>query len=124
VAAKKFTKPVLEALREKKYVYIRSGVEHRFIPVWPVVVADRLFIRSWTMKKDGWTAAFRAEPNGAIRVGERVVRVKARRVTSETLNAAIDRGYREKFNTESNLKYARGLTRGKRRTTTTELVPA
>lgn len=122
--AKRFTKPVLEALRKGKYVYIRAGSDHRFIPVWPVVVNDRLFIRSWTIKPDGWTAAFRENPAGAIRVGARVVKVRGRRAAGNAINAAVDRGYAEKFTTEFSRKYVRGLCRGRRRTTTTELTPA
>ena len=123
MAGKRFTRPVLSALDEGKYVYIRSGDDHRFIGVWPVVVRDRLFIRSWNDKPQGWYRAFLDNPDGAIRVGEREVRVRARPVRSGPLNDAIDQAYRDKFTTKTNLKYVRGLATARRRATTTELVP-
>jgi hypothetical protein len=122
MAAKRFTRSVLSALDEGKYVYIRSG-DHRFIAVWPVVVRDRLFVRSWNDKPTGWHRAFLDNPDGAIRVGDREVRVRARPVRGDGLNDAIDQAYRDKFTTKANLKYVRGLASARRRGTTTELVP-
>ena len=120
---KRFTRPVAAALDETTYLYIRSGADHRFIAVWPVVVKGRLFARSWNDKPTGWRRAFVEDPNGEIRLGDRVIRVRTRRVTGERLNAAIDEAYRAKYNSKSNLKWTRGLTRGKRRETTTEFIP-
>ena len=115
---------MLAALDEGHYVYIRSGTDHRFIGVWPIVVERRLFIRSWNDKPTGWYRAFLAEPRGAIRIGDKIVPVRAKRLRSERLNETIDRAYLEKYNSKGNLKYSKGLAEPARRATTTELTPA
>jgi hypothetical protein len=119
-----FTRPVIAALEKSKIVGIRAGGEHRFIGVWPVVVEGRLFVRSWTRKKDGWHRAFQDDPLGGIEIpnGRRIA-VKAVAVKSERLKKAVDFAYREKFNTPGSLKYVRGFHRPSRRNTTTEMVP-
>jgi hypothetical protein len=120
----RFRRPLLAALADGHFVRIRAGEgPHRFIPIWVVVVGGRVFVRSWTMKPGGWWRAFLDEPHGAIEIDARNVRVRARPVKGERLTAAIDRAYLEKYNTRGSLKYARGLGRGRRRRTTTELLP-
>ena len=115
---------VITALDKSKIVGIRAGREHRFIGVWPVVIEDRLFVRSWTRKPDGWYRAFAKDPHGAIQVGTRTVSVRAVPVRSERLKKSVDLAYRTKFNTPGSLKYVRGFHRPSRRNTTTEFVPA
>ena len=120
----RFTKPVLAALSDGKILGVRAGREHRFTGVWMVVVSRRLFVRSWNDKPTGWRRAFRDEPRGAIELlSGREVPVRARAVTSERLLAAIDAAYAEKYHTPASLKWVRGMSRGRRRLTTTELVP-
>jgi hypothetical protein len=121
---RRFTKPVLGALSEDKILGVRVGNEHRFTGVWMVVVNGRLFVRSWNDKATGWRRAFRAEPRGAIRLlSGREIRVRARAVTRERQLAAVDAAYAAKYHTPASLKWVRGLCRGGRRLTTTELVP-
>jgi len=52
---------------ETKYLYIRTG-DHRFIPIWVVVVSGRVIVRSWNDRADGWYRAFLASPCGAIQI--------------------------------------------------------
>ena len=41
---------------------IRAGNRmHRFIGIWVVVVDDRVFVRSWSLKPQGWYRTFLAE---------------------------------------------------------------
>ena len=121
---RRFTKPVLTALTEGKILGIRSGSEHRFTGVWMVVVNGRLFVRSWNDKATGWRRAFLAGPRGAIQLASgRQVRVRARTPKGERLLAAIDEAYAAKYDTTASQRWVRGLTRGRRRLTTTELVP-
>src|SRR5258708_4001272 len=84
---------VVAAADASKILGIRAGGkwDHRFIGVWPIVVAGRLFARSWTLKPTGWFRTFLADPQGVIQVGEREVRVRARRVTSESILDQIER---------------------------------
>ena len=84
---------------------------------------DRLLVRSWSVKPDGWYRRFLREPRGTIRVGEHEVAICAVPVRSGTLRDAADRAYLEKYNTRGALKYARDLGQEKSRATTLELVP-
>jgi hypothetical protein len=103
---------------------IRAGAEHRFIGIWVVVVEGRVFVRSWSVKPDGWYRAFLEDPRGAILVGGRELPVRAVRTRGERLKDAISRAYLEKYGTRSSIKYARDMGRLKSRATTVELVPS
>ena len=117
-------RPVVAAIDASKILGIRAGgrSDHRFIGVWPVVVDGRVFVRSWTLKPDGWYHAFREDPRGTIQVGEREIRVRAVSVRSERLLVAVERAYADKYPTPSSRKYVRGFRTARRRATTTEFV--
>jgi len=123
-ARRSFSAPVLAALAAEKMIGIRSGKTHRYTGVWTVVVRKRVFVRSWNDEETGWHRAFREEPRGEVRVGERVVRVRAKPVRGAGLLAAIERAYAEKYDTKASLKWVRGFRVPWRRATTTEFVPA
>ncbi len=118
-----FSRHVLAALDEAKIIGLRAGAEHRFTGVWVVVARHRVFVRSWNDGAQGWHQAFFKEPRGALRLDARQIPVRARKVSSERLLEAIDRAYREKYDTKANLKWVRGFHLARRRMTTTELVP-
>jgi hypothetical protein len=121
---RRFPGEIVAAIRDGKIIGIRAGSQpHRFIGIWAVVVDGRVFVRSWTLKPQGWYRTFLEEPRGAIMVGDREIAVRALRTRSERLKAAVDRAYLEKYNTPGSIKYARGLRTAKRRATTTELQP-
>jgi hypothetical protein len=121
---RRFSPSVLAALDKGKILGIRAGRgEHRFIGVWMVVVNGRLFVRSYTLKPDGWYHTFLEEPRGVIQVGAREIRVRAVRTRSERVKNAVDRAYAVKYNTPGALKYVRGFRNKKRKDTTTELMP-
>ena len=121
---KRLSRPVVAAADASKIMGIRAGArsEHRFVGVWPIVVNGRLFARSWTSTRDGWYRTFLEDPLGTIQVGEREVRVRARRVTSERLLDRIEDAYAEKYDTKASQKYVRGFRTARRRATTTEFV--
>ncbi len=121
---KTFPPRVLDALAVEKMIGIRSGRIHRYTGVWAVVVRGRVYVRSWNDKETGWYRAFLEEPRGEIRVGERVVRVRARTVRGARRIEAIERAYAEKYDTTASLKWVRGFRAPRRRATTTEFVPA
>ncbi len=58
-----------------------------------------------------------------IEVNGREIPVRAVFTRSERLKAAVDRAYREKYNTPGSLHFVKGFRIKKRRDTTTELVP-
>ena len=121
---RRFTGEVLAVIRDAKILGIRAGNgPHRFIGIWAVVVQDRVFVRSWSLKPRSWYRTFLEEPHGAVRIASREIAIRAVRTRSERLKDAVDRAYLGKYNTPGSMKYARELGRAKSRDTTTELVP-
>ena len=120
---KRFSKAVVAVLDATKYLGIRSGSEHRFSAVWPVMMQGRLFIRSWNDKPTGWYRAFVADPLGSIQLAGREIPVRARLTRSERLRDAVTRAYAEKYNTKGSEKWVRGFEEPGRAATTLELLP-
>jgi len=122
---KRLARAIVSAADASKIMGIRAGKssDHKFIGVWPIVVNGRLFARSWTLTKGGWYKTFLEDPLGTLQVGEREIRVRARRVTSERLRDQIEEAYAGKYHTRASQKYVRGFRTPRRRETTTEFVP-
>ena len=122
--AASFPRPTLEAIRDGKILGIRAGTKpHRVIGIWAVVLENRVFVRSWTVKPDGWYRALREDPQGVIEVAKQRLRFRAVFTRSERLSKAVDRAYLAKFRTPWAAKLARAFKTEKRRATTTELRP-
>jgi hypothetical protein len=122
---RRFPKDVVTAIRDGKILGIRAGTKpHRIIGIWAVVVENRVFVRSWSLKPRSWYRTFLEEPRGVIQVDGREIPVRAVFTRSERLKKAVDRAYAEKYNTPGSRHYVQGFARSKkRRDTTTELVP-
>lgn len=121
---RRFPKVILAAIHDSHVLGIRAGTQpHRFIGIWAVVVEDRVFVRSWSLKPRSWYRTFLAEPRGVIQVANREIAVRAVHTRSERLKDAVSLAYRQKYHTPGSIKYARDLSRAKSRATTTELVP-
>jgi hypothetical protein len=121
---KRFPHEILAVIRESRSLRLRAGNgTHRFIGIWVVVVKDRVFIRSWSVKANGWYRTFLKEPRGAIQVSDYGIAVRAVPAKSERLRNAVDRAYLDKYGTPGALKYAKDLAQPKSRATTIELVP-
>jgi len=121
----RFSRPILVAIDEAKIVGVRAGAgsDHRFIGIWIVVVDGRVFARSWTQLPGGWYRTFLEDELGTIQVGERLLRVRARRARGERIRDAVERAYAEKYPTPGSLKYVRGFRTPRRRETTMEFLP-
>ena len=123
-AKRGFDDDIVAAIRDGKILGIHAGSQpHRFIGIWAVVVEERVFVRSWSLKPRSWYRAFLEEPRGAINVEGRELPIRAVRTRSERLKDAVDMAYLEKYKTPGSIKYARDMGRKKSRDTTTELVP-
>lgn len=123
-AKQSFPKTVVATIRNEKIVGIHAGTKpHRVIGIWAVVVENRVFVRSWSLKPRSWYRTFLEEPRGALHIAGRVIRVRAVHTRSERLKEAVTRAYKEKYNTPGSLYFVRGFAHKKRRDTTTELVP-
>jgi hypothetical protein len=119
----KFSNDFIEALRKSKILGVRAGTEHRFTGVWPVVIDDRLFVRSWNDKATGWFRAFRKEPKGAIQVGGLEIPVRARPTRSARIREAVTAAYGEKYNTKASRKWVEGFAEPARELATLEFIP-
>jgi hypothetical protein len=120
----RFSDDVLAHLRKGKTLRIRAGSSaHRFIGIWVVVVEDRVFVRSWSVKPAGWYRTFLKKRRGAIQAGDREIAVRAVHTKSKRLKDAIDRAYLAKYSSPGELKYVRDLCSAKSRVATIELVP-
>ena len=124
VQARRLPRTVVSAIDASKILGIRAGVrsDHRFVGVWPVVVEGRVFVRSWTLKPDGWYRTFLADPLGTLQVGQRQVRVRAVRVRSQRILGAIEDAYAAKYSTPASRKYVRGFRTARRREASIEFV--
>jgi hypothetical protein len=121
---RRFPDDILSAVRDGRMIGIRAGSEpHRFIGIWAVVVENRVFVRSWSLKERSWWRIFCRDPKGAIQVAGREIAVRAIRTRSERLKDIVDRAYLAKYSSPGSIKYARDLGRATSRATTTELVP-
>lgn len=121
-APQRFPADIVAKLREGKGLRIRAGTgDHRFIGIWVVVVKDRVFVRSWSLKQGGWYRTFLEEPSGAIRMADRHIPVFAVPIRDKRLLDAIDRAYLDKYNTPGAIKYARDLGSPQSRAATLEL---
>jgi hypothetical protein len=122
--AVQFSRSVVAAIDASKILGLRAGVApHRFTGVWVVVVNGRVFVRPWNDKAQGWYRAFLEEGRGVMQVGDREVRVRARKSRGERLMDAIDLAYKEKYPTPASRKWVRGFATPRRRATTLELLP-
>ena len=121
--AKTFPPEVVSAIDKGKIIGIRCGNDHRFIGLWVVVVENRVFVRSWSLKPNGWHAAFLKNPTGALTISNDEYEITTVQTRSERLKDLVSKAYAAKYNTKGSLKYVQDLSGKKSRDTTTELVP-
>jgi hypothetical protein len=122
---RRLPRAVVAAIDKSKILGIRAGArsDHRFIGIWAVVVDGRVFGRSWTLKPGGWYRTLLEDPIGVIQVGERQVRIRAKRARGTRISDAVERAYAEKYATPGSLKYVRGFRVPRRRESTMEFLP-
>src|SRR5262252_8322463 len=102
----RFPAEIVAEIRDSKILGIRAGTApHRIIGIWAVVVENRVFVRSWSLKPRSWWRTFLEEPQGAIEVGGKRMRVRAVQTRSERLKDAVSLAYREKYATPGSVKY-------------------
>lgn len=118
-----FPADLVEALDAAKILGVRAGATHRWTGVWVVVEEGRAFVRSWNDAPTGWFRAFLAEPEGAIRVGDREVPVRGDRVRSARLRNAVTAALARKYPTPGSRKWVEGFAEPGRATNTLELTP-
>ena len=122
---RQFPRAVVAAIDASSILRVRAGErsDHRFTGVWPVVVAGRVFARSWTLTAGGWYRTFLEDPLGAILIGEREIKVRAVRVRGERIRDAVEEAYAAKYTTKASVRYVRGFRTERRREATMEFLP-
>jgi hypothetical protein len=123
-ATSRFSDEQLAALNMARGIHIRAGLgTHRFIGIWFVLVEGRVFVRSWSVKPNGWYRTFLRDPRGKVQLGKIEIAIRAIPIRSKSLRDAVDKAYLERYNTAGAIKYAKDLGMEKSRATTLELVP-
>lgn len=113
----------LATVRSARRVAIRAGsAAHRFTSLWAVVVGDRVFVRSWSVKPRSWYRTLLVEPHGVLQLKEREVGFRSVHTRSEVVKAAVDQAYVLKYDHPGDIPYVKDMTGPKSRATTTELV--
>ena len=122
---KRFSRAIVAAFDGSKIIGIRAGhkSDHRFTGTWVVVVNNRVYARSWTLKSGGWYRTFLEDPLGTVQVGDRQLRVRAVIARGERIRNAVEDAYAEKYSTKASAKYVRGFRTARRREATVEFTP-
>lgn len=122
---RRLPRAVVSAIDASKILGVRAGnrATHRFTGIWPVVIQDRVFGRSWSLQPGGWYRTFLDDPRGTLQVGTRAIRIRAVPVRSERLRDAVERAYAAKYPAPGSRKYVRGFRTQRRRGATMEFVP-
>jgi hypothetical protein len=89
-ANQRFSEDIVAEFRGSKGLRIRAGTKlHRFIGIWAVVVNDRVFVRSWSVKPRGWYRTLLEEPRGTVRIANREMTLL---LNAHTGMLALDQG--------------------------------
>jgi hypothetical protein len=119
-----FSDEILAAVGKAMVIGLRVGDgTHRIIGIWAVVVEKRVFVRSWSLKPQGWYSASLKEPSGLMQIAGQELAIRIVHTRSERLKDAVNQAYRAKYKTPGSLQYVKDLCEPKSRATTTELVP-
>jgi hypothetical protein len=119
-----FPEEVIAEFRRKKGLRIRAGAgSHRFIGIWFVLVRDRVFVRSWSVKPDGWYRTFLTDSGGTVKIANYEIGIRAVRTRDKRLRDEIDQAYLDKYNSAGEIRYARDLASVASRAATLELRP-
>ena len=123
----RFSEEVIAAINKDRILGIRAGSDsdHRVIGIWAVVVEGRIFVRSYTMKQEGWWRTILQDPYGEAFVSKRKrgIKIRAVQTKSEKLKDAVSAAYKEKYNTRGSVGYVEEMSKKPLRDTTTELIP-
>ncbi|WP_225000187.1 DUF2255 family protein [Cesiribacter sp. SM1] len=119
------TTDVISYINSNNLVGIRGGSKPReFLYIWMVVVANRIFVRSWGLSERSWYTAFLEEGTGAIKCGETEVAVRGIIPADiAVLGPKINEAYLQKYTSEHNRPYANGIVQPAHMAKTLELVP-
>lgn len=89
---------ILELINQTATPQIKAGEVHRFNDIWLVVADNRIFCRQYSFGTKSWYSAFLEDPDGYIRCGDTVVKVKGMIPKDlPELGVKINEAYIEKY---------------------------
>jgi hypothetical protein len=94
-----FDADVLDALRRRKEVGIRTGRNQRPVTIWIVVVDDAVFVRSVRGPLGKWYIAARADGEATLVIDQRELPVRATPAPDPADVAAVSRAILSKYAT-------------------------
>ena len=102
----------IKYIQANNHIGIKAGTERdSFLEIWMVVVDNRIFARSWGFAQRSWYHTFLRNPEGEIKCGSEVFKIRAQIPADEVdLMKNINEAYLSKYSaTEHNKKYANGI---------------
>ncbi len=101
----------LEYIINNNLIGIKAGIDRLvFLDIWMVVVDNRIFARSWGFAERSWYNSFLQNPVGQIKCGDNIFPIKAIVPSDNDLIAEkINTAYLTKYNTGTNIEYAKGI---------------
>lgn len=114
----------LEYINSHNIIEIKAGQQRTsFLEIWMVTVNDRIFARSWGLAERSWYHTFLETPEGQIKCGEEIFKIKALVPDDlKELTPDINTAYLTKYNTGSNLHYSKGIIQQKHIEKTMEFI--
>lgn len=108
-----FPKDFYSYLSNHTLIEIKGGTTREtFLPIWMVTVDDRVFSRSWNKSEKSWFTEFLHTGVGEIRYGDRVLKVRGKKVSAEDpINPKISEAYLNKYDQPGNLTYSKGISK-------------
>ena len=94
-----FDADVLDALRRRKEVGIRTGRNQRPVTIWIVVVDDAVFVRSVRGPQGKWYIAARADGEATLVIDQRELPVRVTPAPDPADVAAVSRAILSKYAT-------------------------
>lgn len=119
-----FPTTLIDEFASARILRIRAGRKHRHTGIWVVVVDNRVFVRSWNDKPEGWFRAFRSDSSGSVLLNGREIAIRARITRSERLRDAVSGAYAAKYNTRASQRWVAGFAEAERALNTIELLPS
>jgi hypothetical protein len=118
------TNKAIDHIQSNNLIGLKAGSKREtFLEIWMVVVANRIFARSWGFAEKSWYNTFLADNKGQIKCGDTIYKIEAvipkdLYELTEQVNAA----YLNKYNFGSNAAYAQGIIEQKHIDKTMEFI--
>ncbi|WP_162055262.1 DUF2255 family protein [Pontibacter pamirensis] len=120
-----FDQETLAYIRNNNLIGIKAGSEReKFLPIWMVLVDDRIFARSWGFGERSWYNTFLTDAYGQIQCGDKVTAIRASvPEEDESLQDRISQAYLDKYDKGENSFYASGIIKPEHVAKTMEFKP-